>query len=97
MMRPRGLAREPFVSGIPEMISRLVSDIPDARQGFRLLFSADPFPGHQGSFNRVKTEYGGTWYRNDNDGSEGWLFPALFKYFPEAPARIYVKAEALTE
>jgi hypothetical protein len=42
-----GLVQEPFVSGVPEMIDDLVSDIPNARQGFRLLFSAQPFPGFQ--------------------------------------------------
>ncbi len=34
-----GLVLEPFVSGVPEMIDDLVRDIPNARQGFRLLFS----------------------------------------------------------
>ena len=47
-----GLAQEPFVSGVPEMIDLLVKDIPDARRGFRLLFSAAPFPGYQKRFTR---------------------------------------------
>ena len=34
------LVQEPFVSGVPEMIDELVADIPKARKGFRLLFSA---------------------------------------------------------
>ena len=42
-----GLVREPFVAGVPEMIDVLVKDIPNATNGFRLLFSAQPFPGHQ--------------------------------------------------
>jgi hypothetical protein len=42
-----GLVKEPFVAGVPEMIDVLVKDIPDAGEGFRLLFSAKPFPGHQ--------------------------------------------------
>ena len=33
-----GLVREPFVQGVPEMINVLVADIPNAAQGFRLLF-----------------------------------------------------------
>ena len=41
------LVQEPFVEGIPEMIDDLVADIPNARQGFRLLFSVAPFPGYQ--------------------------------------------------
>ena len=31
-----GLVREPLVSGVPEMIHHLVSDIPNARDGFRM-------------------------------------------------------------
>jgi hypothetical protein len=38
-----GLVREPFVSGIPEMIDALTREIPNAREGFRLLFSGSPF------------------------------------------------------
>ncbi|HEV8604750.1 MAG TPA: hypothetical protein VGQ99_05260 [Tepidisphaeraceae bacterium] len=40
-----GLVREPFVAGVPEMIDLLVADIPGAREGFRLTFSAGAFPG----------------------------------------------------
>jgi hypothetical protein len=29
------------------------------------------------------------------DNGEGWLCPALFLYFPEAPTHLYAKAEAL--
>jgi hypothetical protein len=41
-----GLVKEPFVSGIDTMIDRMVADIPHAANGFLLLFSATPFPGH---------------------------------------------------
>jgi len=33
------------VEGIPQMINDLVQEIPNAREGFRLLFSTAPFPG----------------------------------------------------
>ena len=33
-----GLVREPFVLGVPDMIDHLVRDIPDAREGFRMIF-----------------------------------------------------------
>jgi hypothetical protein len=90
-----GLLREPFVCGIPEMIDQLVAEIPDARSGFRLLFSAKPFPGHRAEFQRVRSDSGGTWYRSEALSMEGWLCPALFKYFGEAPPTLYVKAEAI--
>uniref|UniRef100_A0A7C4LR67 Uncharacterized protein n=1 Tax=Schlesneria paludicola TaxID=360056 RepID=A0A7C4LR67_9PLAN len=90
-----GLVQEPFVSGVPEMIDHLVQDIPDARQGFRLLFSSAPFPGCQRKLTWVREEMGGNWYRTDEPPMEGWLCPALFRYFETAPAELYVKAEAL--
>jgi hypothetical protein len=88
-----GLVQEPFVSGVPEMIDDLVSDIPSARQGFRLFFSTAPFPGFQRKLTWVREEMGGNWYRADEPPSEGWLCPALFRYFEEAPAELYVRAE----
>lgn len=89
------LNQEPFVNGIPEMIDELVTDIPNARQGFRLLFSADPFPGYQRKLERRNENMGGWWYRLDDAESEGWLCPALFRYFEQAPPSIYVKAEQI--
>lgn len=90
-----GLVQEPFVSGVPEMIDDLVRDIPDARNGFRLLFSSGPFPGFQRKLTWLREEFGGNWYKADEPPMEGWLCPALFRYFESAPAELYVKAEAL--
>ena len=90
-----GLHREPFVSGVPEMIDELVQDLPDARRGFRLTFSAMPFPGYQQVVTWVREEDGGHWSHLSDPLREGWLCPALFRYFAEAPPRIYVKAEPL--
>lgn len=90
-----GLQREPFVAGVPAMIDELVKDIPDARRGFRLTFSVGPFPGYQKVVTWVREEYGGHWYRLEDPPLEGWLCPALFHYFPQAPPTIYVKAEPL--
>jgi len=89
------LVQEPFVSGVPEMIDDLVADIPDARQGFRLVFSGQPFPGFQRRLEWVRAEMGGNWYRADEPPMEGWLCPALFRYFEEAPQELFVKAEPL--
>jgi hypothetical protein len=89
-----GLVQEPFVSGIPEMIDFLVKDIPNARSGFRLLFSAAPFPGFQRKLVWRREEMGGNVYGTDDPPMEGWLCPALFRYFDKAPPELYVKAEA---
>jgi hypothetical protein len=90
-----GLAQEPFVSGIPAMIDDLVRDIPNAREGFRMLFSPAPFPGFQRKVAWVREEMGGNWYKADESPMEGWLCPALFRYFDAAPQELYVKAEPL--
>jgi hypothetical protein len=89
-----GLDKEPFVSGADDMIDLLVADIPNADKGFRLLFSATPFPGHTVKLEWRREEYGGNWYFSPAFEMEGWLCPALFKYFDKAPKEIYVKAEA---
>jgi len=90
-----GLKAEPFVSGIPEMIDVLIEAIPNAERAFRLLFSARPFPGSQVELTRMRSEYGGNWYKWSATNMEGWLCPALFKYFPEAPLKLYVRVEPL--
>jgi hypothetical protein len=91
-----GLVQEPFVCGIPEMIDDMVREITDAEHGFRLLFSAKPFPGHTIKLDWRREEDGGNWYWSERHRSEGWLCPALFKYFDQAPAEIYAKAERLS-
>lgn len=90
-----GLVREPFVCGIDDMIDRLVGRIPDADNGFRLIFSPRPFPGHTVKLEWRREEHGGHWYFAPAYGIEGWLCPALFKYFEAAPPELYAKAEAL--
>lgn len=91
-----GLKREPFVAGVPEMINLLVKDIPGATNGFRMLFSTQPFPGHQKRLSWVRPEGGGNYYRMGDPPMEGWLCPALFRYYREAPKELYVKAEPKT-
>lgn len=41
-----GLVQEPFVGGADTLIDLAVQHIPNAQKGFRLVFSANPFPGH---------------------------------------------------
>lgn len=90
-----GLDKEPFVCGVPEIINDMVRAIPHAQQGFRLLFSAQPFPGHTHKLDWRRAESGGNWYYSAQLQAEGWLCPALFKYFNHAPPELYAKAEAL--
>ena len=93
----RGLRQEPFVMGVPTMIDDLVQDIPNAREGFRLLFSGSPFPGFQRRLEWVREEMGGNWYRTEEPPIEGWLCPAMFEFFETTPDEIFVKAEPIGE
>ena len=43
------LSREPFVEGIPEMIDDLVSDIPNAGNGFRAALFGSPSLARNGN------------------------------------------------
>ena len=86
-----GLLREPFVSGADAIIERLVEGIPNAEQGFTLLFSASAFPGYQAELEWRREDMGGNWYYSPALDIEGWLCPALFNYFKQAPKKIYVQ------
>ncbi len=86
-----GLVQEPFVSGVDDIIDKMVSEISNASEGFSLLFSSVSFPGHQAKFEWQREESGGNWYYIKNLEMEGWLCPALFKYFKGAPKNIYAQ------
>lgn len=92
-----GLVREPFVGGVPEMIDHLVADIPNADDGFRLTFSAHPFPDYEKKLTWVRGDSVGNYYKLDEPPIEGWICPALFKYYETPPAALYVKADAVAE
>ncbi len=87
------LVQEPFVAGIPELIDKLVADIPNAHNGFRLTFSAKEFPEYDDRLIWKRKGSSGNWYYSETYKAEGWLCPALLKYFKKPPKFIYVKAE----
>lgn len=89
----RGLEREPFVAGIDRIIDRLAESVPNAEKGFRLIFSPTKFPSHTIRLEWRREEHGGNWYYSPQFDMEGWLCPALFKYFDIAPRELYGRAE----
>ena len=74
--------------------------------GFVLKFSDSEFQGSQMMVSRQREQNGGNWYKLEQinlDGKglvkspvphEGWLCPALFKYYDKAPQKIYVRVES---
>jgi hypothetical protein len=89
-----GLFREALVSGMPELIRLATQEagIENPEAGFVALFSRDPFPGASVELEWVREESGGNTYRWRDQ--EGWLCPALFRYFQGAPRRLYVQVRA---
>jgi len=88
-----GLTAEPFVGGADTMIDRVTAEIPNAEDGFVMVFSATPFPGHQFRLECRREERGGNVYFAPELDAEGWLCPALLRYFDGGPAEIYVQVK----
>ena len=77
-----GLSQEPFVAGADTWIDRVVADIPNVnpRSAYKLDWRRE--------------DGGGIWYNSAQLDMEGWLCPALFGYFSEAPKQLYVQVKA---
>lgn len=90
-----GLVKEPFVEGADVIIERALEakGITNADSGFRLLFSAGEFPRFDVKFTWLRAADGGNYYAAEGSDLEGWLCPALFKYFDDAPKEIYARFE----
>jgi hypothetical protein len=88
-----GLHQEPFVGGADTMIDKAVAAIPDAERGFVMVFSRSAFPGHQIKLEWRRNDGAGDWYWSPQLQQEGWLCPALLKYFDQAPREIFVQVK----
>jgi hypothetical protein len=91
-----GLVQEPFVGGAEVIIDHWVRHISNAEGGFRMIFSAEPFPGFTLHLLWLRAELSGNVYRVAGTKMDGWLCPALLKYFNEPPPEIFAKCDALT-
>lgn len=92
-----GLDKEALVAGMPELIEMATAKagIREPEKGFVALFSKDPFPNAQVCLEHVREEGGGNVYRWPEVDREGWLCPALFRYFDQAPERLYIEVRAI--
>ena len=66
-------------------------------KGFRLLFSAGPFPRYDLKLDWLREAAGGNWYRSADFDMDGWLCPALLQYFEVAPRTLYARFEARSD
>ncbi len=93
-----GLDKEALVAGMPEMIlaACAAAGVTNPEKGFLALFSKDPFPSARICLQWVREESGGNVYMWGDTGLEGWLCPALFKYFDAAPEKMYVDVRSIS-
>ncbi len=89
-----GLSAEPFVGGADTMIDRITAELPDADRGFIMVFSAHSFPGRQFQLQWRRREDNGNVYYSPELDAEGWLCPALLRYFEAPPNEIHVQVKA---
>ena len=89
------LEKEPFVQGTPEILYSLCAlvNVENPKLGFSLKFSDEKFDGFQAVALKVALENGGCTYQFGD--ATGWLCPMLYKYFVEAPEKIYFKVGPL--
>jgi hypothetical protein len=92
-----GLDKEPFVEGADTIIDKALAakGLPQPEKGFRLLFSAGPFPRYDLKLDWLREGDGGNWYRSADFDTEGWLCPALLQYFEVAPRTLYARFDAM--
>ena len=100
----RGLVREPFVAGIDKMIDAvLMAKGINGKNGFLMLFSDAEFKGAEIVVEWLRFECNGDIYQLKGLGAmadgfppmEGWLCPALRKYYKDAPDKLYVQAKGI--
>lgn len=89
-----GLVREPFVGEVNDYIDLVCKEagLVNPEEGISLSFAPVPFPGCDKGSKLVGPDktMGGNWYLMGDTGVQGWLCPALFHYFDEAPEKIYI-------
>ena len=94
----RGLNKEALIAGIPEIIVKvcIAHGIKNPQDGFLVVFSSKPFPGADVVLEHSRRHESGegNWYKLKGTALEGWLCPALFKYFESAPKKIYIQVKS---
>lgn len=94
-----GLIKEELVQGIDTMLDTM-ADMRglDKSKGFDVTFSSTKIPKYDIRLTKMHEIDGngklyGTMYYCQEFETEGWLCPALYLYFTEAPDNIYIKVQ----
>lgn len=88
-----GLVQEPFVGGADTIIDAMTKQIPNAAAGFTMIFAPFAFPGHQFQFEWRGAQGSGNVYFSPQFNLEGWLCPALLRYFEKPPQQLFVQVK----
>jgi len=88
-----GLVKEPFVGGADVVLATIAKQVCGKgwEKGFTVLFSDKPFVGYQAAMKWLRQEHDGNVYFCEDLQQEGWLCPALLKYFKSAPKSLYIQ------
>lgn len=91
------LDKEPLLLGDQKLIDELVSEIPDAKRGFRMIFSEKPFSCVEKGFLRIRQQKNPKWMRLGEFSFAEKFNPTFFKYFNNPPKRIFMRIEPRKE
>ena len=93
----RELVKEPFVGGTDTIISVLMDQMNIDDDKVIITFSCGEFPGAQITYEWMHPSGSGNQYWCPQLDMEGWLCPALLKYFDTPPKKIYVQFKKCEE
>jgi hypothetical protein len=91
----KGLVQEAFVGGADTIIDLMTSHIPNADRGFVLIFSGSEFPGFEHRVEWRREQGTGNVYYSPGLEVEGWLCPALLRYFERPPQEIFLQVKPM--
>ena len=95
------LKKELFLQDMTNIISdAIMTYLQKDVDRFRIMFSANEFPGAHSVLTFNREENNGAWYeyqKDDGEIIEGWLCPALYHYFDKTPEKIYFRVENIVK
>jgi hypothetical protein len=91
--RAVGLVRMPIETGVAGVIDYLARDVPQATNGFRLLLSAQRFPGFQKRLTLLRGDMRGPCYGMEDPKMEVLINPAVLERLAPAPPELFMRAE----
>ena len=86
----RNIIREPFVLGVPQMIDMYLEQKGIQANKFTLIFSNKDIPNADAKLIKERDLNEGAWYSLVGTDKEGWICPAILKYYETAPDKLSI-------